>query len=225
MEVVNMKKLVLMLLVLIAVMPLANAAVEPTTFVLWPYGDTIEELQASGDYYLELQKSGDYLVSLSTTSTADTSLRVSLTSTVDPVLVDPWQAGDAAYECEEAGASCGFSYKFDDWKESIPSGQYSVSGGNTIEISNSNAYTFDWESEYPVCAVIVKAKTQANVYYYDSAYGDTGLVAPLGPDGTREISHVTFCYSGGTQEIPEFPTIALPIAAILGLAFVFMRRK
>lgn len=27
------------------------------------------------------------------------------------------------------------------------------------------------------------------------------------------------------HEIPEFPTIALPIAAILGLAFVFMRRK
>ena len=29
----------------------------------------------------------------------------------------------------------------------------------------------------------------------------------------------------GTQEIPEFPAIALPIAAILGLAFIFMRRK
>ncbi|WP_367344172.1 PEF-CTERM sorting domain-containing protein [Methanomethylovorans sp.] len=28
-----------------------------------------------------------------------------------------------------------------------------------------------------------------------------------------------------TPEIPEFPTIALPMAAILGLAFVFMRRK
>ncbi|MCD4703604.1 MAG: PEF-CTERM sorting domain-containing protein, partial [Methanosarcinaceae archaeon] len=27
------------------------------------------------------------------------------------------------------------------------------------------------------------------------------------------------------QEIPEFPTIALPIAAILGLAFFFQRRK
>ncbi|MHC1576048.1 MAG: PEF-CTERM sorting domain-containing protein, partial [Methanosarcinaceae archaeon] len=27
------------------------------------------------------------------------------------------------------------------------------------------------------------------------------------------------------QEIPEFPTVALPIAAILGLAFFFQRRR
>jgi hypothetical protein len=34
------------------------------------------------------------------------------------------------------------------------------------------------------------------------------------------------CNGNGTgQEIPEFPTIALPIAAILGLAFFFQRRK
>lgn len=33
------------------------------------------------------------------------------------------------------------------------------------------------------------------------------------------------CGEGGTQEIPEFPTVALPIAAILGLAFLFQRRK
>ncbi|WMW24096.1 PEF-CTERM sorting domain-containing protein [Methanolobus sediminis] len=31
--------------------------------------------------------------------------------------------------------------------------------------------------------------------------------------------------NGGTQEIPEFPTIALPIAAIIGLAFIFQSRK
>lgn len=30
---------------------------------------------------------------------------------------------------------------------------------------------------------------------------------------------------GDITEIPEFPTIALPVAAILGLAFIFQRRK
>jgi hypothetical protein len=30
---------------------------------------------------------------------------------------------------------------------------------------------------------------------------------------------------GNINEIPEFPTVALPIAAILGLAFIFQRRK
>ncbi|WP_333788159.1 PEF-CTERM sorting domain-containing protein [Methanomethylovorans sp.] len=31
-------------------------------------------------------------------------------------------------------------------------------------------------------------------------------------------------YKQGT-EIPEFPTVALPVAVILGLAFVFMRKQ
>ncbi|WP_406661277.1 PEF-CTERM sorting domain-containing protein [Methanolobus sp. ZRKC3] len=29
----------------------------------------------------------------------------------------------------------------------------------------------------------------------------------------------------GCTEIPEFPTMALPVAAILGLAFIFQRRR
>jgi hypothetical protein len=31
--------------------------------------------------------------------------------------------------------------------------------------------------------------------------------------------------TGNNQEIPEFPTLALPVMAILGLAFMFQRRK
>ncbi|SFM14275.1 PEF-CTERM sorting domain-containing protein [Methanolobus profundi] len=31
--------------------------------------------------------------------------------------------------------------------------------------------------------------------------------------------------NGGTEEIPEFPTIALPVAAIIGLAFIFHKRE
>ncbi|WP_406669932.1 PEF-CTERM sorting domain-containing protein [Methanolobus sp. ZRKC4] len=40
--------------------------------------------------------------------------------------------------------------------------------------------------------------------------------------------HVTiykYGYNCSNTEIPEYPTIALPMAAILGLAFVFQRRK
>lgn len=32
-------------------------------------------------------------------------------------------------------------------------------------------------------------------------------------------------FSNGNAEIPEFPTVALPVAAILGLMFIFGRRK
>jgi hypothetical protein len=28
-----------------------------------------------------------------------------------------------------------------------------------------------------------------------------------------------------TQEVPEFPTIAIPMAAIIGMAFIFSRRQ
>lgn len=38
----------------------------------------------------------------------------------------------------------------------------------------------------------------------------------------RDSNHHDFW---GPQEIPEFPTIALPIIAVLGLAFIFQRRR
>jgi hypothetical protein len=31
--------------------------------------------------------------------------------------------------------------------------------------------------------------------------------------------------NNNNNEIPEFPTIALPIAAVIGIAFIFNRRK
>ncbi len=116
-----------------------------------------------------------------------------MAASVVPTLVDPWPSGDAASECGQTNCVADFSYKFDDWgDQDLPyDGDYPVDGGNVINISNNDGKTFDWTSEYPVCAVIVKAGTGAYVYYYDGAYGDTGLVAPAGKD----ISHATFCYN------------------------------
>lgn len=31
--------------------------------------------------------------------------------------------------------------------------------------------------------------------------------------------------SGGSSQIPEFPTVALPVIAVIGLLFIFQRRK
>jgi hypothetical protein len=152
---------------------------------------------------------------------------------VDPVVYENL-AGSAEAECAEVDCNSDFAYKIDDWMSSGMDGTY-PHAGNIITISNSDGYTFDWESEYPVCVVIVKGGPDANVYYYyvyeDPVYGDAGLIAPNNPGGNQaEISHVTFCFdkdngNGGIEEIPEFPTVALPIAAILGLAFFFQRRK
>ncbi|MDF1558275.1 MAG: PEF-CTERM sorting domain-containing protein, partial [ANME-2 cluster archaeon] len=49
---------------------------------------------------------------------------------------------------------------------------------------------------------------------------DSGTSQQVGDTGSVTISITT----NGT-EIPEFPTVALPIAAILGLMFLFQRRK
>jgi hypothetical protein len=116
-------------------------------------------------------------------------------ASVVPVLFEDWQAGDAAFECNEAGLDCDFAYKFDEWDGS-EDGPYVVDGGNTITILGADAQAFSWTSQFPVCAVIVKGGPSANVYYYDGALGDTALVAPVNPRNGQnyDISHVTFCY-------------------------------
>jgi hypothetical protein len=137
---------------------------------------------------------------------------------------------------------CGdYEFKIDDWNQDADgitmNGTYNdvESGGDiSIIITNSDdfGYTFDWSSNKSVCAVVVKAgNTPSKIYSYPSgSTGDTGLTADINPSSGNlyQISHVTFCYSedgGQQQDIPEFPTIALPIVAILGLAFFFQRRK
>ncbi|MCQ6962599.1 PEF-CTERM sorting domain-containing protein [Methanolobus chelungpuianus] len=151
-------------------------------------------------------------------------------TSITPVHILNWTSGNAEFECSQTDCDSDFAYKIDEWdQENGMDGVYAYAGNN-ITILNSNGGTFDWESEYPVCAVVVKAGSEqsgggAYIYYYpDGATGDEGLVAPA----NKDISHVTFCFNeddGEIEEIPEFPTVALPIAAILGLAFMFQRRK
>jgi len=66
------------------------------------------------------------------------------------------------------------------------------------------------------------------VHFYTDYYDFDNLEATLTFTGAMNdnanvvISH--YC-PGEDVEIPEFPTVALPIAAILGLSLIFMRRK
>ncbi|UCD51109.1 MAG: hypothetical protein JSW27_00465 [Phycisphaerales bacterium] len=107
-------------------------------------------------------------------------------------LVDPWTSGPAVSECSQTNCDSDYAYKID---AAAPNGEY-PHAGNIITISKSDGYTFDWASNYPVCAVIVKAGTGAYVYYYYGAYSGTGLDAPA----DKEISHVTFCFSGPPEQ-------------------------
>lgn len=117
-----------------------------------------------------------------------------MAASVTPVLVGPWISGDAEFECGQIGSGADYAYKVEPWYAGDPSGEY-YHAGNTITITaydvDDEYKTFDWESEFPVVAVIVKAGTQAYVYWYYGAYSDTGLYAP----GGKGVSHATFCFN------------------------------
>jgi hypothetical protein len=131
-----------------------------------------------------------------------------------------------------------FAYKFDNWDD-IDEWEYdavndvyirsATVNGNTITITGymdeeeDEIRIFDWKSTSPLGVVMAKSGTCYYIYEYEDTTEDTGLI---GPDG-KGVSHAIFGWNGNGSitEIPEFPTVALPIAAILGLAFFFQRRK
>jgi hypothetical protein len=113
----------------------------------------------------------------------------------NPVVYPNWQSGDAEFECaqigfdftEEEGKILPEAFKFDNW-DSLVTGS-AVKG---IFITENDGSTFNWYSTHGIGAVIVKAGTGANVWFYDpQAYSDTGLFGYAG----KEISHVTFCWN------------------------------
>ena len=121
---------------------------------------------------------------------------------VTPTLMDPWQSGNAEFECAQVG-TYEFAYKVDNWNISdfekpIFDGNGTwVLEGQTITILNSNGTYFDWLATNSVGAVIVKGGNAANVFYYDpQAFSDQGLYSPVNASGKQaEVSHVTFCWN------------------------------
>lgn len=127
---------------------------------------------------------------------------------IEPTVVD-WKAGDAAFECGQAGSTADYAYKVDN---PAYNGTYITDEGNEITISNSDSVFFDWASNWPVDMVIVKASTKANLFDYTNAYLDTDVYsvvkspAEYDENGNMikeptfyEISHVTFCYNEPEQ--------------------------
>ena len=130
---------------------------------------------------------------------------------LDSVLVDPWQSGNSAFECDQAGDCHDFSLKLDPWDSDMdgdysdPNAQSGTAAANIITVSNSDGHTFSWSSEYQMCAVIVKAGSAANVYYYpEGTCSGSGLLGPVNNSGTNAaISHVTFCWRDATCDQEE----------------------
>ena len=100
---------------------------------------------------------------------------VTLKSSVTPVLISKWTSGDAAFECAQTTCDGPYSFKIDVWGDDglNPSGEYETDEGNIFNIIAGNEEckiddagitkceykSFNWESENPVCAVIVDRKS------------------------------------------------------------------
>jgi hypothetical protein len=86
-----------------------------------------------------------------------------------------------------------------------PAAGPSSQDGVTIVLDPTQT-TFNWTSTTPIDKVIVKGGPSANVYSYDEATEDTGLMTPLNPGGNRaQISRIDFCYdtAGGPPASPS----------------------
>ncbi|WP_342305997.1 PEF-CTERM sorting domain-containing protein [Methanolobus sp. ZRKC5] len=133
-------------------------------------------------------------------------------------------AAEAPIVVENDGddCQCGTAViKLNEWGDTIEKGESVVGtytdGPITIIITEGDGHNLTWSSNIPVCEVVTKPGTALNRY-------PGGMGGTINDPDSRFISHLSFCYTPG-NEIPEFSTIALPIAAILGLAFFFQRRK
>ena len=125
-------------------------------------------------------------------------------SPVTPETVDPWQSGNAKYECEEAGCECPYAYKIDDWSEGGMDGTYVTPEGNTITISDSDGYYFGWSSAWPVCCVIVKGGITSS----DVAVKGLGLrmARALG----QVLPGVPVIRTGAECKWPDIPFVIFP---------------
>jgi hypothetical protein len=143
--------------------------------------------------------------------------------------IPPFEVGNAESEAAQVG-TYDYAYKFDNWGPGTTFPWSETHGGNTITITSSNGTHFDWSSDFPISAVIVKGGTAVNIFYYDpAATSDTLLYAPINPNTEMPygISHVTFCWNVPDQEIPEVPlgTVAAIVSMMFAFAAYFTLRK
>jgi hypothetical protein len=127
--------------------------------------------------------------------------------------------------CSAMGCS-GIFLKIDKSDEiqtpTLYSGTYDLGNGETITITATDGTTIAWESDADIHCILMKAGDGGDVYCYTSPVtGDSGLTTPYNQnEQLHAISHIIICYTSGTNpppSVPEFPSLALPVAMMIGV--------
>jgi hypothetical protein len=117
----------------------------------------------------------------------------------------------------------------------------SVHPGNTVTLDGN--LSSDPDSNYPLTykwsisskpegssAALTNPDT-VNPFFTADMLGDyiitLWVIDSTGRSSNTQDTVTVSCSNGepGEEEIPEFPTVALPIVAVIGLMFLFQRRK
>jgi LPXTG-motif cell wall-anchored protein len=122
---------------------------------------------------------------------------------VEPILIEETRSQTCADFAEEFGdGQTWLEVKLDPAEPGVH--EIEVEGFGTITVTvDENTKVVDWESDFGIDAVFLKAGAAgSNLYVYaptadaPEAFGDTGLTTP-GEGEANQISHISFCYDAG----------------------------
>lgn len=170
------------------------------TSISWDVnGDGIEDSNSSEFVYV-YNSAGTYNVSINATNTngSDTKTIVDHISVIAPEVGPLMVIAD--FTTNVSSGVPPFSVMFTDLSQNATSISWDVNGD---EVEDSNASEFVY------------------VYNTPSTY-DVSLTATNSNGNDVKFDTVISYFS---EEVPEFPTIALPVLIVLGLMFLFQRKK
>jgi hypothetical protein len=126
---------------------------------------------------------------------------ISLATSPNPVVIENFRSGNAAFQAAQLDIEVDSAFKIDDWS-SKTGGVFPSKSNPLVTITANDGITFSWTSTQPVVAVIVKGGPGAQVYYYSGATSGSGLTAPINPRNGRPygVSNVTFCFGKAPEE-------------------------
>ncbi len=165
-------------------------------------GDGVLDSVAQNPQYT-YDVAGTYNVSLTATNDdgTDTMTRVAYITVSDPT--PPPMPPEADFTADVTSGNAPLAVQFSDM--------------------SSNAETWEWDFNDDG---VTDSTLQNPLHTYDMPGSYTVTLTVTGNNGVDSITKTGYITAyDPTQQVPEFPTIALPMLAILGLAFVMQRRK